>query len=86
VGASQVTALLRRASAGTDETDYEVNLRATMVGDYWVRLADPTEWRSDFQALDALTITTKDWLEFVGHARQSQDGAANPDRAQHTLF
>jgi hypothetical protein len=86
VGASQVTALLRRISASTDETDYEVNLRATMVGDYWVRLADPIEWRSDFRALDALTITTKDWLEFVGRARQSQDGSADPGRLQHTLF
>jgi hypothetical protein len=61
-------------------------LRAALIGEYWVRLADPIELTSDFRALDALRITTKDWLEFVRDARQSQDGTSEPDRSQYMLF
>jgi hypothetical protein len=86
VGSSQVTALLRRVSSDTSDSDYEINLQAAMVGDYWVRLADPIEWTPDFQALDPLSITTNDWLDFVSHVRGSQDDVANPDRIQNTLF
>jgi hypothetical protein len=86
VGASQVTALLRRVSCGRNETDYEVNLRAAMVGDYWVKLADPVEWTSDFRDLDALSVTPNDWLTFVGRARRSGESKSKPDRSQDMLF
>jgi hypothetical protein len=50
VGASQVTALLRRCRPSTsDAADYAVNLRASLSGSYWVKLTDPIE-------LDAATI------------------------------
>lgn len=40
VGASQVTALLRRVAASGPPA-YEANLTAGLVGSYWVRLTDP---------------------------------------------
>jgi hypothetical protein len=86
VGASQVTALLRRISASTDQTDYEVNLRAQLVGHYWVRLGDPIEWASDFRDLDATSVTTDDWMKFVGRARQSSERKSTSDLPQGMLF
>jgi len=86
VGASQVTALLRRISATTDRTEYEVNLRAQLVGHYWVRLGDPIEWTSDFRNLDAISVTTDDWMKFVGRARQSNERKATSDLPQDMLF
>lgn len=43
VGASQVTALLRRISKDSREADYEANITAWLADSYWVRLVDPTE-------------------------------------------
>lgn len=43
VGASQVTALLRRVDADTVVADYEANIAAWLTGSYWVRLLDPVE-------------------------------------------
>lgn len=43
VGASQVTALLRRVAEDPGRSDYEVNLCAWLTGGYWVRLIDPVE-------------------------------------------
>lgn len=41
VGASQVTALLRRTGENAVPSGYEVNLAAWLTGSYWVRLSDP---------------------------------------------
>lgn len=49
VGASQVTALLRRVAESDDNTAYEANIVARLVGSYWVRLTSPVQ-------LDAATI------------------------------
>lgn len=43
VGASQVTALLRRVDADAVVTDYEANIAAWLTASYWVRLLDPVE-------------------------------------------
>ncbi|WP_242415202.1 hypothetical protein [Sphingomonas panni] len=43
VGASQVTALLRRVDADAVVTDYEANISAWLTASYWVRLLDPVE-------------------------------------------
>lgn len=40
VGASQVTALVRRVKEPSDGT-YEANLKARLTGSYWVKLSDP---------------------------------------------
>jgi hypothetical protein len=86
VGASQVTALLRRVGSGSEKTDYEINLRAQLVGHYWVRLVDPIEWTADYTALDAKPLMPNDWLKFVGSARRSHVRRAGPDLPQGMLF
>lgn len=43
IGASQVTALLRRVKDPAQVADYEVNLRAQLTRGYWVRLTNPVE-------------------------------------------
>jgi len=54
IGASQVTALLRRVvSEDPDRASYRVNLKAKMVGSYWAKLADPIQM--DSKKREALT-------------------------------
>ncbi len=43
VGASQVTALLRRVADTNGQSAYEANLIARLTDSYWVRLTDPVE-------------------------------------------
>jgi hypothetical protein len=87
VGASQVTALLRRTTADAGQTDYEVNLRASLTGDYWVRLADPIELCSDFHDLDVTSgSSTQDWLEFVALARGVNDRKSSESSTQGLLL
>lgn len=70
VGASQVTALLRKSSQSLNETAYEVNLRAQLAGGYWVRLADPIE----LSLLDREKLAQRDldddaWLDLLDRVR-----------------
>ncbi len=71
VGASQVTALLRRTGADTSGTDYEANLSAWLVDSYWVRLVDPVEL--DPGKLELLSHGAKQdvegWLDLVERIR-----------------
>lgn len=81
VGASQVTALLKRASNGSGETAYEANIRAWLSDSYWVRLSDPVVCDVDMAEADDLDASsTSAWLEFVDRVRdgdrQSHDAAA----------
>jgi len=43
VGASQVTALLRRVAMDSAAPSYEANITAWLAASYWVRLTDPIE-------------------------------------------
>jgi hypothetical protein len=43
VGASQVTALLRRVDDSSRSAGYAANMKAWLTGSYWVRLTDPVE-------------------------------------------
>jgi hypothetical protein len=66
VGASQVTALLRKVGVESEAADYEVNMRATLVEGYWVRLTDPVEL-STAQIKDLAEASTRKlehWIEF----------------------
>lgn len=77
VGASQVTALLKRTSNGDGVTGYEANMCAWLTDSYWVRLTDPVECDADIGETDALDVTsTSAWLAFVDRVR---DG----DRQRH---
>ena len=79
VGASQVTALLKRTSNGAGETGYEANMCAWLSESYWVRLSDPVECDVDMAEADDLdTSSTAAWLEFVDRVR---DGDRRPHDA-----
>ncbi|WP_133866873.1 hypothetical protein [Azorhizobium sp. AG788] len=87
VGASQVTALLRRVSKSREETDYEVNLAAWLTAGYWVRLADPAELSPEFERINAMKKSSaEDWLEFVDWARRGIDRAGPPVLQQGSLL
>jgi hypothetical protein len=71
VGASQVTALLRRIGPSASISDYEVNLQAQLIGSYWVRLSDPSVLSSDkLSMLDNQVCVSKSaWLSLVSLLR-----------------
>jgi len=71
VGASQVTALLRRVGPPASISDYEVNLQAQLIGSYWVRLSDPIILSSEkLSILDGQACAYNDtWLSLVSRLR-----------------
>lgn len=70
VGASQVTALLKRTSNDVGNSDYEANLRAWLVESYWVRLIDPVVCNPEFEAVNGMSPNDREgWLDFVSAVR-----------------
>jgi hypothetical protein len=72
VGASQVTALLRRVADDACPSSYEANFVAQLVGSYWVRLTDPIELdasRLNWLAC-AIQADTQGWLKTVSMVRE----------------
>ena len=67
VGASQVTALLQRIRPDLQTDQYEINLKATLTGSYWVRLTDPLQLTEQQQASinNLRGCTSNEWLAFV---------------------
>ncbi|MDP2359026.1 MAG: hypothetical protein Q8M31_23615 [Beijerinckiaceae bacterium] len=87
VGASQVTALLRRISRDGNSTSYEVNLRSKLVGAYWTRLLDPAECPAEFSGFDKVAAgSIQDWLEFVSLVRKTGDLAEQLDGPKELLL
>ena len=87
VGASQVTALLRRTSQAQGATAYEANLKASLVSAYWVRLADPVDCSPEFDQVDKLGDSSiPDWLEFVDRARSACEFPEQYDAPQKLLL
>lgn len=87
VGASQVTALLRRTSQTQGATAYEANLKASLVGAYWVRLADPIDCSPEFDRVDELAGSSiYEWLEFVDRARRASECPEHYDAPQRLLL
>lgn len=71
VGASQVTALLKRVAADATVSDYESNFTAWLTASYWVRLLDPVELDVEKQCLieAASKINAAHWCELVERVR-----------------
>ncbi|WP_072386854.1 hypothetical protein [Hyphomicrobium sp. CS1BSMeth3] len=71
VGASQVTALVRRVGDTIGSAAYRVNLRAVLTKGYWVKLGSPLQIpkRKQGELLEALQdlahISPSDWLRLV---------------------
>ncbi|MFB6460850.1 hypothetical protein [Bradyrhizobium tunisiense] len=73
VGSSQVTALLRRVSAQSSSSDYEINLTAQLTGSYWVRLSCPTLLTDDKLRLLAGEKPAENWSSLVAKLRSGSD-------------
>ena len=78
VGASQVTALLRRVSEPAETSDYEVNLIAWLTGGYWVRLSDPVEVAPELLAQldESAALDPEEWLSLAARLREGPQRAA----------
>jgi hypothetical protein len=82
VGASQVTALLRRVSGEAPATAYKVNLRAKLGQGYWVRLGDPIDLTADRRSMlervlaNLLSVTPGEWLRIVAGLRSGPSSLA----------
>jgi len=78
VGASQVTALLRRVAEDSGVSDYEANISAQLAEDYWVRLKDPVELEVSklAQLSAAAEFDLAGWCEMVAWIR---DGPSASD-------
>jgi hypothetical protein len=87
VGASQVTALLRRVSEDPDGSDYEANLSARLTESYWVRLTDLCELDSNKLAmLQTLPeLEPEAWCEAVAEIRNWHPDSQEA-RARGTLL
>jgi len=87
VGASQVTALLRRVEGGNPNPHYEVNLAAWLTDSYWVRLIEPVELDLAKRELVARlsSCTTESWCAAVREIRQAPVSVGT-EPAQRMLF
>jgi hypothetical protein len=86
VGASQVTAIVRRVATSNGPSSYEVNLHAWLTGSYWVRLSDPSELKpehlSKIEGLHSVDISN--WLGTVEEIRG--DSVSQPYTTSGTLL
>lgn len=92
VGASQVTALLRKVTAEHVSESYRINLRATLTKSYWVKLGNPCELpsRKTSELLemlaDIISVTPSDWLKFVLRAKSQSGNRRRKSAQQLALF
>ena len=84
VGASQVTALLRKVGRPSQITDYEENLKASLIGDCWVRLSNPVEVSTEHLSILAGKgcKSVDDWKAFTQKLRLSCDQPTEPPTDQ----
>jgi hypothetical protein len=89
VGASQVTALLRRVSNEMQAASYKVNLRAKLGHGYWVRLGDALDLSPDRRTVferimaDLKSISAREWMRTVAELRS---GPTHTTTFQPNLF
>lgn len=88
VGASQVTALLKRVGEDRDNADYEANLTAWLGDSYWVRLTDPVELDAARQTMlaDIGRVPVQCWCEAVSEIRAGPPNGSGPDDGIGTLI
>lgn len=82
VGASQVTALLRRVDEDAESPAYEANIVAWLTGSYWVRLTDPADVEAHRLArIDRATEGgVRGWREVVTAIRSGPSAAVAGER------
>ena len=82
VGASQVTALVKRVTAPSEHSDYEINLRAWLSESYWVKLADPVVMSSEqIRRLSEYgSLETDNWLPLAKEIRGESSHMGRDDQ------
>lgn len=89
VGASQVTALLRRVSREVGAPSYKINLRAKLELGYWVRLGDAIDVSSEKRTVlervlsDLSKVSATEWIRALCELRA---GPAQATASQSSLF
>ena len=92
VGASQVTALLRRVAGEQENAGYRINLRASLANSSWVKLGKPLELsaRRRGELSEVLRcigeMTATDWLRFVLGVRSERTTRSRRPGRQLLLF
>jgi hypothetical protein len=83
VGASQVTALIKRVGEDHEATDYEANITAWLADSYWVRLTDPVELDGARLRLlgDIRRVSAQNWSDAVAEIRAGAANDRDPDSA-----
>ena len=88
VGASQVTALLRRVEPDQGIVGYEANITAWLTDSYWVRLADPVELDARRHGILAEVgdVDSSGWCDAVAEIRSGAATALRNDNGMGTLI
>jgi hypothetical protein len=79
IGASQVTALVRRVSAESRTCAYRINMKARLAEALWVKLADPVPVCDTKRALmdrwlsPPVALSASDWRELVAQFREGPE-------------
>jgi hypothetical protein len=81
IGASQVTALVKKVTRYGSDARYRVNLEASLVGSYWVKLVDPVLLGSHHRDLidHSSSLNVDDWLLLSSQLRQAQADLEDED-------
>lgn len=87
LGASQVTALVRRVRPSTEVSVYEANLHAELTGSYWVRLSDPAMIDSSVGNLmhERPPEENAEWISLVARLRESSQKQAVSNESTRLL-
>lgn len=92
IGASQVTALLKRNTGDGATPEYHINMRAKLTGSYWVKLADPAAisgakrilWERQMSSVARLNLGI--WRNIVDELREGEIAVSGPMKYQASLF
>jgi hypothetical protein len=86
VGASQVTALVRRVRVGSSTGGYRINMRAKLAGSYWVKLTTPTPLSTARRHLLVSEIDPTNWRRFVTELRHERPRPRTEAHSQLSLL
>ena len=92
IGASQVTALVKRVETESELANYRINLRAKLTLGYWVRLGNPLGLGPARRELLETGVRTQpptsssDWLAFVAELRKGDRRLPHPLDPQLALL
>jgi hypothetical protein len=92
IGASQVTALLRRVGCNGEAGDYRINAMARLTESFWVKLVDPLPMSRAKRSIMAKwlsggrSLSVADWRDLAAQLRVGQPLVPGPMEKQPRLF